>query len=292
MRKTFQKELSRIIEADPSMILLLGDIGVYGFSRIKETRPKQVFNIGILEQSMISVAAGLAIEGKIPVIHSIAPFLVERCLEQIKIDFGYQKLSGNLFSVGASFDYAALGATHHCPGDVAELLTIPEIEILVPGSESELSKLIDIHIANKKLTYFRLSEYCNKNFSVPEPHHGTKVKAGNEATIICFGPSLDMVLAACENLDVEILYFNSISPFDHDLVAQNCASNKILLVEPFYEFTTAGLILSSISRPIRLKSVGVPKKFIHNYGSLSEIYDEIGLNSSNIKIQLEGLISG
>jgi hypothetical protein len=62
--------------------------------------------------------------------------------------------------------------------------------------------------------------------------------------------------------------------------------------ETFYVFTTSGLILSSITRPIRLKSVGVPKKFIHNYGSLSEIYDEIGLNSSNIKIQLEGLISG
>jgi transketolase len=291
MRKTFQKELSRIVEADPSVILLLGDIGVYGFSQLKETKPNQVFNIGILEQSMISVAAGLAIEGKNPVIHSIAPFLVERCLEQIKIDFGYQKLSGNLFSVGASFDYAALGATHHCPGDIAELLTIPEIEILIPGSPNELSKLIDLHLTNDKLTYFRLSEYCNVNYSVPESHQGTKIKSGTKATVICFGPTLDMVLAACENLDVEILYFNSISPFDYSLVSENCRSDKILLVEPFYEFTTASLILDLISRPIRLKSVGVPKKFIHNYGSLGEIYDQIGLNSSNIKTQLEGLIS-
>lgn len=88
------------MEQDKRVALLLGDIGVFGFKKSFELFPDRVFNIGILEQSTIGLAAGLSMQELIPIVHTIAPFLVERGIEQLKDDFGYQKLGGNFVSVG------------------------------------------------------------------------------------------------------------------------------------------------------------------------------------------------
>ena len=119
MRKQFTKTLQDILYSNKKTCLLLGDIGVFGFRNELTNLPDRVYNIGILEQSTIGTAAGLAKTGLIPFVHTIAPFLVERSLEQLKVDFGYQCLNGNFISVGASYDYASLGCTHHCPGDIS-----------------------------------------------------------------------------------------------------------------------------------------------------------------------------
>jgi transketolase len=291
MRKTFQVEISNAIKQDERYVLFLGDIGVYGFSEAQKTNPKQIFNIGILEQSMIGVAAGFALEGKIPIVHSIAPFLIERALEQIKIDFGYQRLAGNLISVGSSYDYAALGATHHCPGDVSELLSIPETEILIPGTKEELITMLKNHLGNEKLTYYRLSENTNDRSFDLKTGKGEKVQSGNLMTVVSIGPTLNAVKEACIDLDVEILYINSLVPFDTELISNNCKSNKILIVEPFYEYSSAPLFLQSLKRSILLDSVGVPRKFIHNYGNKSDIDNLIGMTSEKIKKKVNYLIN-
>ena len=117
MRKQFVRTTEDVMAKDERLVVLLGDIGVFGFRSAFEQFPARIYNIGICEQAMTSLAAGLSKEGLVPVVHSIAPFVVERCFEQIKVDFCYQKLGGNIVSVGGSYDYAALGCTHHCPGD-------------------------------------------------------------------------------------------------------------------------------------------------------------------------------
>ena len=99
MRKQFARTTHEILNINEQAIVLLGDIGVFGFMEAMRDHPDRVLNIGILEQSTISLAAGLSIEGMIPIVHTIAPFMVERALEQIKIDFGYQRLRGNLLSL-------------------------------------------------------------------------------------------------------------------------------------------------------------------------------------------------
>src|SRR3990167_2244759 len=88
---------------DEKVVLLVGDIGVFGLRHFKEAYPNRFYNLGICEQSMMSLSAGLALAGLIPIVHSITPFVTERCFEQIKDDFCYQGLGGNIISVGSCF---------------------------------------------------------------------------------------------------------------------------------------------------------------------------------------------
>ena len=148
MRKQFVSSLKNILYNDQRTVLMLGDIGVYGFREELKNLSTRAYNIGILEQSTISVAAGMSRSGLIPFIHTISPFMVERALEQIKDDFGYQNLNGNFVSIGNSYDFAALGCTHHCPGDIQILSSIPNIKIFAPGTSSEFDYLLSKNYQN------------------------------------------------------------------------------------------------------------------------------------------------
>ena len=291
MRKAFAQSVSRELLENEFSTLLLGDIGVHAFRDSFEKFPERVYNIGILEQSMVSLAAGMALEGFIPTIHTIAPFVVERAFEQIKVDFGYQKLRGNLVTVGSSVDYAALGCTHHCPGDVGILLNIPDVQIIVPGSGKEFDSLYRETSRNESFTYSRLSELSNSKAQVVEFGKGLVVKEGSKATVLCVGPTLDMTIEACEDLDVSILYFTTIFPFDYEIIKSICTTGKMLLVEPFYKHTITHLILENLGMlKTQISSIGVPRTFLRNYGSTAEHYDSFGLTSKNIRASLQELM--
>lgn len=282
---------SELLMRDERVVLLLGDIGVFGFRHAASDFPERVINIGILEQSTIGLAAGLSIEGHIPIIHSIAPFLVERALEQIKIDFGYQSLEGNLVSVGASYDYAALGATHHCPGDVSILLSVPDVQIVVPGTANEFGKLIKEEYANGSLTYFRLSEATNSDSHAVRLGKANLLKSGSEATVVCFGPTLDMAIEATVGLDVNLLYMTSIRPFDYEAIKSVASNGRVLLVEPFFEGTCVAEVVTALrGQYSMIDTVGLPKVFRHEYGTRQEHYSTVGFTSARIRSVLEDLI--
>jgi transketolase len=291
MRKEFIKVMEQELASNPASVLILGDIGVFGHRNSFERFPDRVFNIGILEQSMVSFGAGMASEGMFPTIHSIAPFIIERALEQIKIDFGYQSLGGNFVSVGASIDYAALGATHHCPGDVGIMLSIPGAEIYVPGTPKEFSNQFNKACRNEKISYFRLSEKTNNVNIKIEFQKGSLVKKGELLTVLAIGPMLDMVLEATSNLDVTVLYYNSISPFDAELLRSNIESRKLYIAEPFYENTIAPIIQQNLSdRTILTRSKGIPRRFITNYGKTDEHYEAFGMTSRSIRSDIQEML--
>ncbi len=292
MRKQFVKTLEDIIEQNDKTILLLGDIGVFGFRVALEKHPDRVYNIGILEQSTVGLAAGLAMTGFIPTVHTIAPFLVERSYEQLKLDFCYQKLGGNFISVGGSYDYAALGCTHHCPGDVAILKNLPGMEIVVPGNANEFDLLFRQSYANGHPTYFRLSERNNaENFNV-KFGQATIVKKGKQATVIAVGPILNQVLAAVENSDVTVLYYTTVSPFDSETLKHNSESGKILLCEPYFSGALIPDIVSALQgKHLMIDSIGVPNEFLNKYGKAEEHDEYIGLTAKNINKKLTDLIN-
>lgn len=282
MRKALVEVVEEVIRSNENSALLLGDIGVYGFRNALNDFPNRVFNLGILEQSMIGVAAGLASEGVVPIVHTIAPFLVERSLEQLKIDFGYQRLAGNFVSVGASFDYSGLGCTHHCPADVNILSSIEGFNIFLPGSPSEFKYLFNKHWNNGEINYFRLSEESHTQSIVCNFGEIQKVHSGGKATIIAVGPILGDVLEAANGLDVELLYCSSIS--QKSKMQLEVVSNKLIIVEPFNSGSIRQnlTILPSSSNP-EILEVGVPVKFIRNYGTVEELKELLKLDVNSLR---------
>lgn len=271
MRKQFVNTTEKIIDNNKDTVLLLGDIGVFGFRNLFKKYPARVFNIGILEQSTIGIAAGLSLTDFIPIVHTITPFLVERCLEQLKIDFGYQKLRGNFVSVGASYDYAALGPTHHCPADVQLLKTIPGMQIVIPGTSNEFNTLFNEGYDNDSPTYYRLSEEENSLELDVKFGYGNLIKKGKDATIVVVGPLLDDVLEATKNMDVTILYYTTVTPFDSNLLIDNTKSEKVILIEPYYEGALNYEISKCLqNKPISFLNIGVPHMFMTNYGQKTE----------------------
>lgn len=289
MRQQFAKTAMDLLKADERVVVLLGDIGVHSFAEAAKLYPDRVRNIGILEQATVGVAAGLAQTGFIPIIHTIAPFLVERALEQIKVDFGYQGLGGNFVSVGASYDYAALGCTHHCPADVELMRSIPGSQVFVPGHAREFDSLLRGHYADGAVNYFRLSE--TENFTESYWPRGV-VQEGSEATVIAVGPTLNKVLEAAAGLDVTVLYVTVVSPFDPVAFTKDIDFTRVLLVEPYYRGGLSQDILDAVyPSPVRLRSVGVPRRFLTNYGTRDEHDAAIWLTPENIRRELKELIA-
>jgi transketolase len=283
MRAQFIETVSDIFKKDQRAVLLLGDIGVFGFRDLLSSHPDRAYNIGILEQSTVSMSAGLSLVGLIPIISTIAPFLVERALEQIKVDLCYQELGANLVSIGGSYDYAALGCTHHCPADIPTLNEIPNIEIIVPGHPKEFDRLFKQCYDNNSPTYYKLGANANiKNYNVESGKNLIIQEKGN-IVIIAVGEMLNIVLKATYDLDVTIVYCTTVKPFDIDSI-QNYLNKKIVIVEPYY----SGAVLTNIIRACGgfsgdVMNIGVPNDFINKYGKKHEIDSLIGVDVVSVR---------
>lgn len=292
MRKQLFQTIDDVLKADKKAVLLFGDVGTYGFRHSAAAFPERVYNVGILEQSMVGMAAGLAMQDFIPIVHTIATFLAERSLEQIKDDFGYQQLGGNFISTGASYDMASWGCTHQCPGDVGILKNVPDIEIVVPGNAAEFDSLFKQSYNNGHPTYFRLSagnntENCKVTFG-----KANVIKKGKRATIIAVGPMLEKVKEACKDLDVTILYYTTLQPFDRRTLRKNISGNKIIVCEPYYSGALAeDISIAAAGHPAEITYIGVPREFPRNYGTVDDLDKLFHLTTADIKKRIIKAIS-
>ena len=291
MRKQLVNTTENILREDNNTVLLLGDIGVFGFREAFKTYPNRVYNIGILEQATIGVAAGMSMQGLTPIVHTIAPFLVERCYEQLKVDFCYHQLGGNFISVGGSYDYSSLGPTHHCPGDVGILKYLPGMEIIVPGTPQEFDMLLKQCYNNHKPTYIRLSEFENDESFNVKIGKGVVIKKGTRATVIAIGPTLTKCLNAVSDLDVTLLYYTSVSPFDTELLYNN-NNGKVFIIEPYYQGSLLKEIVDAFKPlPLIIDGIGMPLKFLDNYGTKNEHDTALGFTEENIHNNIRKFIN-
>ncbi|MCX7971374.1 MAG: hypothetical protein N3A57_07430, partial [Negativicutes bacterium] len=218
MRRQFRDTLNSLA-GDERIVLLLADLSVYLFDSFRQKYPERFYNLGICEGAVVSIAAGVSLQGFIPFVHSIAPFITERCYEQIKLDVCYNQAPINIVSCGATVDYAYDGATHNCYNDMEILRLLPGVEVLQPGSDREVDFLLRHHYDNGRCTYFRLSDYPHQLLLTVEPYKGTVVRdCGSEVTVFTAGPVLQHVVSGLQDLSVNIVYFHTISPLDQTVL--------------------------------------------------------------------------
>ena len=164
MRTAFAAEAAELLDEDPLTAVVLAEISADLFAKAAARHPDRVLNVGIREQLMVSVSGGLALAGMRPIVHSYAPFLVERAFEQVKLDLAHQGGHAVLVSIGASYDAARSGRTHQAPGDVALIDSVPGFSVVVPGHPAEVRGLLRgaVGTLDAGSTYLRLSTESNR----------------------------------------------------------------------------------------------------------------------------------
>ncbi|MFJ6199866.1 transketolase family protein [Micromonospora sp. NPDC092111] len=272
MRDAFVASATGFLD-DPRTTIVLADISADAFAPAARRYPDRVVNVGIREQLMVGVAGGLALTGQRPIVHSYAPFLVERAYEQIKLDLDHQGVGAVLVSVGASYDRAAAGRTHLAPADVALIDTLHGWTVHVPGHPDEVPALLRDVVCGSDSAYVRLSTRTNGQ-AYPDAGELRVVRdAGpGSALLVAVGPVRDDALAAVADLPVTVAYTHRPRPFD---VAglRALAGPTVILVEPYLAGTSARVVSEALSdRPHRLLSLGVGRADLRRYGT-SEDHD-------------------
>jgi len=294
VREQFAQTMLEVGQEDPNLVVLVGDISHFALQPFAQACPGQFYNIGICESTMVSMAAGLSNMGFHPVVHTIAPFIVERSFEQFKLDFCYQRLGGNLVTVGSAFDYSVLGCTHHCYGDFALMKTLPGAQITYPASPLEFDSIFRQVYQNEALTLIRVPAHQHGQDFPPEMIQfgkGIRVTEGANLTIVATGPQMGNAVAARESLaglgwDAEILYIHTIRPLDTDLIHHSVSkTTRLMVVE---EHTESGGLGDDVLRATRdiasvqYTSLSIPDAFIHGYGTYEEHCERLGLSPAGI----------
>lgn len=294
IRNEFADTVFDVGSNDEKLVVVVGDISHGIMQPFARKFPDRYFNIGICEPSTVNVAAGLNKVGLNPVIHTIAPFLIERCYEQIKLDFGYQKLSGNFVTVGGSFDYSKLGCSHHCYTDVSLMYHLKNTNIVLPGSPMEFRSLFKQIYSQKKINYFRIPENShNQNFSEEQIIFGKSItaKKGNDITIAVTGSQLENAMNVAlklqkENIDVEVLYYHTLKPFDESSLRKSVLkTNRLITLEELSAHD--GLYNLCLKTVYDINSVQIIQMavndFIHGYGSYLDLCKKAGLTIEEIE---------
>lgn len=293
LRNVFAETMLEVGKADPLLVVMVGDISHGILQPFAKECPERYYNIGICEPAMVNMAAGFSKVGLIPVVHTIAPFIIERAYEQIKLDFGYQQLGINLISVGGAFDYAQLGCSHHCYTDISLMCHFKRGHVMCPGSPVEFATLFRAMYRNGDINYFRLPEYPHDVEFSPDqikPGEGIRVREGRDVTILCIGTQLKTALQAVEALktnkvDTEVVYLPTIKPFDRALVSASVEKTRRLLC---IEEASAhdGVFNLAVRATLGIANVQYSQMaiddFIHGYGTYDDLCEKIGFTPQGV----------
>ena len=289
MRDRMGEVVSDLIESDDKTAVVLADISANYFGDAMRKYPERILNLGIMEQTAVSLASGLALEGFHPIVHSIAPFVVERPFEQIKDDFCYQGVGGTFISIGASYDYGTDGMTHHGCGDVPILKTLPRMQICVPGTADEFERLLRQTYSNGAPTYIRTSLQQNDTRRPVDFGKLHVVREGKKGVVVAVGPMLERTLAAVEGLDLMVLYATTVVPFDEETLKEAVAKTapNVILVEPYYEGGLVPDVAKALrTTAVRIEAIGVPRQILSRYGPPERHDKAYGLTAAGLRVRI------
>lgn len=305
MRDSFFDSLFKVARKDKDLILISADTGAICLDNFKKYLRRQYINVGIAEQNMIGIAAGLALSGKKVYVYAIIPFATMRCYEQIRVDLCCMNLDVTVVGIGAGFDYSTLGPTHHGTEDIALMRVLPGMQVYSP-SDSLMAELIAERTAKiKGPKYIRLDRtgfplvYKNKkdiNFKT-----GFNVlKKGRDLYIISTGRMVLTALTLAEELSREsisagVIDLFRIKPFKKQELINKIGETKyiITLEEHFVEGGIGDIIAETLweyNYQGQFKPVGIRNEFCRKYGQREYLlrYNFLDINSL-IKIVLKFL---
>ena len=292
-RQSFARAAAGLVDEDLSVALVYAEISGKFFGEVERRHPERVINVGIREQLLLNVGAGLALSGMRPIVHTFGSFLVERAFEQIKLGFGHQDVGGVLVGSAGSFDVAAGGRTHQTPGDVALMSSLPGWSIHVPGHADEVEQVLRQAVGGSGRDYVRVVSQQNRTAFPVRSGRFHVVRRGSGATVLAVGPTLDPVLAATEGLDVSVLYAGTIRPFDAHGLRAVMSGPDVVLVEPYIAGTSAAAVSVALSdRPHRLLSLGVRNEEHRHYGTPDQHIAAHGLDPAGVRGAVTAFLDG
>jgi transketolase len=288
-RTQFARTATDLLDEDLSTALVWAEISGRFLADAARRHPDRVVNVGIREQLLVNVGAGMALTGMRPIVHTFGTFLVERAFEQVKLGFGHQGVGGVLVGVGGSFDASHAGRTHQAPGDVALMDTLPDVVLHAPGTVAETDEVLRRAVAGEGLHYVRVVEQTNREtFSGAGLH---VVRRGSGATVVALGPVLDEVLDATADRDLTVLYAHSVRPFDAATFRAVLTGPDVVLVEPWLAGTSARCVADAlVDRPHRLLALGTRRTELRHYGSPAEHQRAHGLDAAGIRRSLDAFL--
>ena len=303
MRTAFASELEKIME-DQNTYLLTGDLGFSVFEKIKERFEGQYLNMGLSEQNMLGVAAGLALTGRQVFVYSIIPFIVYRPFEQLRNDICFQNLRVRLVGVGAGFSYSDAGFTHHAIEDYGILRSLPNLTILSPADPIEVSVQMKLVQKIDGPSYMRLGRngepVLHNQHKFLRLDEALEVAKGDDVLFIATGSILGKAMEVAKLLEadgrtVEILDYHTMKPFDENAIYKHSTGKKLIVT---FEEHLSGTGLYSLvvqalmenNSNIKTIPVGIKEPFIHSSGSREYMLSQYGMNVKGIYEKIKRIL--
>jgi transketolase len=296
MRTAFVETLSKLARKDKNVMLLTGDLGHGMFEPFVEEFPKQFLNMGVAEQNMIGVAAGLAMIGKKVFVYSISTFATMRPFEQIRNDVCYQNLPVFIIGGGSAFSYSLFGCSHFPIEDLGIMSILPNMRVFSPGDPIEVEVLVEAAYEGNSPAYIRLGRKgepkLHKNIKEVRSGKFSTIRKGKDATIIITGRILSRAKEAAqillkENISVRILSAHTLKPFDNQaviFVAKETGSivtcEEHLLRGGLATSVQEVIVQNNISIPVI--SLGIPDEFPKGVGWQDYFFERYNLTAQGM----------
>lgn len=299
MRNTFAETLYECAKADPRIYIVVADISPAGsMAKFREEYPARFINVGVAEQTMIGMAAGLALQGARPFAYTIATFSLYRPFEMVRDDLCYQNLPVTVVGMGSGVVYSTLGGTHHTMEDVAVAAAIPNMRILSPCDPLEMVDATRwCAQQNDGPVYLRIGKAGEPKITAQaaEPFRFGKIRyltRGTDTCILSYGPITKMGGDLADALrargeSCSLVSVHTVKPLDVAGIREALARHRRVIV--IEENVPHGGLSSRVAEiaweskaPCTLHRFTLQDEFIHAYGSYEELLQEHGLSVPQI----------
>lgn len=292
-RDAWARTLEALADQDPRIVAVVNDsVGSSKLGGFQKKFPERLINVGIAEQTMVGVGAGLANGGRIPFVSAASCFLTGRALEQVKADIAYARFNVKLVGQSSGIAYGELGPTHHSIEDFAWLRPLDNLTVITPADSWETAEAVKWAAAHDGPVYLRLSRLPVPDLVLPDrvfrPGIAELVRDGTDLAIIACGTAVHLAVAAADILArqgtaARVLNMSTLSPFDSAAVVAAAELGAIVTVEEAGIRGGLGGAVAEITAercPVPVERVGFPG-FLPT-GSVEWLFERFGLTADGI----------